>query len=116
MPLEEAVGSGHGPLSAHQILNPRLFMHFLCDSTNSLHLQPSSPSSSVCPNFKKQSSLAIFVSGHAQHGLIPCGLSSETNLFEVSTGFVSFCDGGGEGVDEGDGPDDEDDDEDEELT
>lgn len=80
-----------------QILNPRLAMHFLCASTRSLHLQLSSPS---CPYLRKQSSLGTLVSGQAQHGLMPFGLSGVTCLLDVSGGeeAAAGAAGGGEGV------------------
>lgn len=65
------------------MLNPRLFIHLLCSSTSDLHLvAPSSPSS--WPYLRKHSSLFPLVSGQAQQGLMPVGLSAVTCLLEVS--------------------------------
>lgn len=74
-------------------------MHSLCRRTSSSHLRADSPcSATLCPNLRKQSSRAAFVSGHAQqlgsagargggvfhtYGRIPCGFFSDTNLSDV---------------------------------
>lgn len=67
-------------------------MHSLCRRTSSSHLRADSPcSATLCPNLRKQSSRAAFVSGHAQqlgsaghtHGRMPCGFFSDTNFSDV---------------------------------
>jgi len=69
------------------ILKPSAFMHATCLCTSSLHF--SSASELSCR--RKQSSLADFVSGHAQHGLRPFGLRG---FCLGSDGLYGFsCDG-----------------------
>ncbi len=57
------LASSNGWTSYPQTLNPRPRMHATCLCTSSLHFSSATDASA----FKKQSSRADFVSGHAQH-------------------------------------------------
>jgi len=83
---------------------PKSLIHDRCAATK--YLQASEFGSG--PLTRKQSSLTLFVSGHAQQGLIPVGFFSETNLLtEGADEDTDAAMRGGEGDDSCTDEDDE---------